>query len=78
MNFSPSWSVLETSMAVRRTATVEFDELLRGLCCCGLAVALPSNVADDVIFDEILWLLMTPNRFFGKFIPFFFLHFYFF
>ena len=66
-------------MAVRRTATVELDELLRGLCCCELeeALALPSN--DDVmaaaIFEEIFfWYLLNPNFLldYSIFITFFF------
>lgn len=32
MNFSPSWSALETSTAPARTATVEVVAVLRGLC----------------------------------------------
>ena len=75
MNFSPSWSVLETSIAVSRTATVELDELLRGLCCCELEMAFPSkletDVADEAIFDETLWFLMIPNSFVGGVISFF-------
>lgn len=75
INFSPSWSALETSIGFEFTASVVVDDVCRGLCWFGFgrscwmvdwsadAVAVVSADAAILLFRSGFWLLSTYDSY---------------